>query len=109
MKKTLWLIFCIMLTVLTLTIGSEVNAMGTRDVLNFNTGWLYSPKDYSNAQLTLFDDSDFETVSVPHANKVLEKHKGDDFLSQIESYRFVSWYRRHFTLPEEYAGKRIIV
>ena len=83
--------------------------MNEREVLKFNTGWLYSPKDYGNAQLMLFNDSDFESVSIPHANKVLKTHRGDDFLTQIESYRFVSWYRRHFTLPEDYSGKRIIV
>ncbi len=80
-----------------------------RKVINFNTGWRYSPHDDAAAQMPLFDDSSFKTVTLPHANKVLEKHKGDDFQEQIESYRFVSWYRRHFTVPEDCCGMRVIV
>lgn len=81
----------------------------TREILNFNTGWLYSPKDHSNAQRTEFDDSGFESVSVPHANTLLTAHKGPNFQEQIESYRFVSWYRRHFAIGEEYGGRRVTV
>lgn len=51
----------------------------------------------------------FQQVSVPHANKILTKHKGEDFQEQIESYRFISWYRRHFPLDSSYEGKRICV
>lgn len=92
--------------------NAEVKAMKKdREVLNFNTGWLYSPTDYTNAFLQNFDDSGFENVCIPHANTVLTKHKGgeESFLKQIASYRFVSWYRRHFTLGEEYKGKVVRV
>lgn len=112
MKKDILKIVGLLL-LLGLTAGtnvSEAKAMSNeRETLNFNTGWLYSPSDYTNGQLILFDDSGFESISVPHANTVLKTHKGDDFQSQIESYRFVSWYRRHFSLSEEYSDKRIIV
>ncbi|MCD8049384.1 MAG: hypothetical protein LUG52_07265 [Clostridia bacterium] len=77
--------------------------------LNFNTNWLFSPHDYQDGFSLSLDESAFQNVSLPHANKVLEKHKGDDFLEQIESYRFISWYRRHFSLPEEYNRKRVFV
>ena len=80
-----------------------------REVLNFNTDWLYSSVDYENGEVPWLDDSSFEAVSVPHANTVLETHKGDDFPNEIARYRFVSWYRRHFTLPQSYAGRNIKV
>ena len=83
--------------------------MNEREILNFNTLWRYSPHDHSGAEALLFDDSGFEKVSIPHANTVLKTHKGNDFLTQIESYRFISWYRRHFTLSQKYAGKRVII
>lgn len=86
----------------------KVSAM-EREIINFNTGWLYSNKDYTNGELFELNDSDFESVSIPHANKILETHKGPDFQNQIESYRFVSWYRRHFVLGEEYKNKNIII
>lgn len=76
--------------------------MGKREILNFNYEWLYLPEDCSDAKNTEFDDAGFEKVSVPHANTVLTKHKGEggDFQRQIEAYRFVSWYRKHFTLTD---------
>lgn len=86
----------------------EVRVMA-REIINFNTEWLYSPYDLTNGELTELNDSDFESVSIPHANKILETHKGPNFQEQIESYRFVSWYRRHFVLGEEYKNKNIII
>lgn len=79
-----------------------------RKILDFNAGWLYSPNDHADARNPQFDDSAFQPVTVPHANKVLEKHKGDDFQNQIESYRFISWYRKHFTVPDDCRGMCII-
>ena len=87
---------------------SAAEASG-REVLNFDTNWLYSSVDYSNGESVNLDDSGFEQVSVPHANTILQGHKGNDFQKEIDSYRFVSWYRRHFTLSEEYAGRNIMV
>lgn len=78
-----------------------------RKVLDFDTGWLYSNIDYENGEIVDLDDSGFEKVSVPHANTFVKDHVADDFENDIASYRFVSWYRRHFTLPEEYAGRNI--
>lgn len=85
-----------------------VNTAG-RETLDFNTDWLYSSMDYENGEAVRLDDSGFDKVSVPHANTVLETHKGNDFPNEIASYRFISWYRRHFTLPERYAGRNITV
>lgn len=93
---------------LTLQAQNAANASG-REILDFNTDWLYSSMDYENGAAVRLDDSGFDKVSVPHANTVLETHKGNDFPNEIASYRFVSWYRRHFTLPERYAGRNITV
>lgn len=91
-------------------VQAQVNAGATeRETLNFNTDWLYSSMDYENGQAVRLDDSGFDKVSVPHANTVLETHRGNDFPNEIASYRFISWYRRHFTLPENYTGRNITV
>lgn len=87
---------------------AEVECM-ERDVINFNTKWLYSPADYKNAASPEFDDSGFEAVALPHANTLLAEHKDPGFAEQIESYRFVSWYRRHFSLDKKYSGKRVFL
>ena len=107
---------CLVMTCMNLYVGelSQVYAQtstdtGQREILNFNTDWLYSSMDYENGASVRLDDSGFDKVSVPHANTILQSHKGKDFPNEIASYRFVSWYRRHFTLPENYAGRHITV
>lgn len=82
-----------------------------RSVINFNREWLYIPDFKDDFLSNAFDDSIFDKVSVPHGNKILTEHKGTDgsFINQIESYRFISCYRKHFTLTEEYRDKRIFV
>ena len=80
-----------------------------REKINFNTKWLYSDKNYTNGELMDLNDTEFKQISVPHANILLTTHKGPDFQKQIESYRFISWYRRHFVLDESYEGKNIII
>jgi beta-galactosidase len=76
-----------------------------RTVLNFNTDWLYAPVDYVNGSAATIDESPFVKVCLPHANKVLARHRVLD----LQSYRMISWYRRHFTLPSAWAGRRVTV
>jgi beta-galactosidase len=106
---SLILLISIALTMLWITTTTVMAETGSRENLNFNTNWLYSPNDYSNGYIKDLNDSSFTQVSVPHANRVLDIHKGPNFQSQIDSYRFVSWYRRHFSLPSTYSGKCITV
>ncbi len=77
--------------------------------MNFNTDWLYSPYDYANGYEVGLNEDSFEAVCIPHANKILDEYKGNDFQAQIDSYRFISWYRRHFKLDPAYADKKIYV
>lgn len=83
--------------------------MNIREEKNFNIGWLYAPYDYEDGYSVDLSEQTFEFVCVPHANKILKSYKGDDFQNQIESYRFVSWYRRHFVLDSSYANKKVCV
>ncbi len=69
----------------------------------------YTPQNLENGEDENLDESSFEKVSIPHANKILTSHGGDNFQSEIDSYRFVSWYRRHFTLDSSYTGKVIYI
>ncbi|MCP2328733.1 beta-galactosidase [Hamadaea flava] len=76
-----------------------------RSVLNFNTQWLFAG-DVPNGsgQAVTLDESVFVPVSLPYFR--VHPHKGfpkGDF--EVPA----SWYRRHFTLPSQYAGRRIAV
>lgn len=78
--------------------------MPCRELLNFNTKWLYIPEDCGNYSQVSIDESSFEKVSVPHTNKL---HPHNYFCEH--DYQFVSWYRRHFTAKEEWKDRRVAV
>lgn len=69
-----------------------------RSVHLFNYDWLYSPQEVS----TETSDSDFESITIPHSNKIFPWHNFHD-----EEYQFISTYRKRFTLPEARQGRRI--
>jgi beta-galactosidase len=70
--------------------------------LNFSRGWLFSPKDESGSEKREFNDAAFEHVCVPHAN-VITPHETFD----PDTFRFVSWYRKHFRPEASFRGRRV--
>ncbi len=79
----------------------NMNFNKSRQIVPFNTDWMFCREENikSDPRLPDCDESDFEPVSLPHANTILTKHKGPDFQVHIESYRFVSFYRKHLQRP----------
>ena len=67
-----------------------------REVWNFNPDWLFHLGDAEGAEAVVFDDSDWETVSVPHGVK-LEPAEA----SGCRNYQGVAWYRKHFIVPAD--------
>jgi beta-galactosidase len=76
--------------------------MSIREILNFNTDWLFIPEDIQGGEKESLDVQKFETVHLPHTNIELPHH----FFKE-QDYQFVSWYRRHFVADENWHGKRI--
>lgn len=79
-------------------------AANERQVLDFNTDWLYIEEDDLNARNLQYDESKAKSVSLPHAREVY-----DLFEPNIEKVQSQNWYRRHFTLAEEDKGDRVFV
>jgi beta-galactosidase len=75
-----------------------------RREINFSTGWVFVPKDVAHAAQPDFDDFGYELVSVPHANVVTPHETFDP-----DTFRFVFWYRKHFSPPAEFRGKKVFV
>jgi beta-galactosidase len=69
---------------------------------NFSTHWLYMPKDVTGGEDPGLKDAGFDHVSVPHANI---NTPGEIF--DPESFRFVSWYRKHFRPEDAWKGKLV--
>ena len=75
-----------------------------RIVYNFNEGWRFLLGDAEGAEATAFDDAQWEVVCAPHIDR-LEPSEA----SGGRNYQGVCWYRKHFTVPEDMAGKQVLV
>ncbi len=74
------------------------------DKINLNYDWKYSESFSDDALLTKFDDSNFQSVNIPHTNKEIPFNDFDEGI-----YQFVSIYRKHVTIDEKFKGKRLIL
>jgi len=75
-----------------------------RIVYNFNEGWRFLLGDAKGAEATNFDDNKWEIVCAPHIDR-LEPSEA----SGGRNYQGVCWYRKHFTVPGDMAGKQVLV
>ena len=75
-----------------------------RIVYNFNEGWRFLLGDAPGAEATTYDDSRWEVVCAPHIDR-LEPSEA----SGGRNYQGVCWYRKHFTVPDDMAGKQVLV
>ncbi len=75
-----------------------------RLVYNFNQGWRFHLGDAEGAEGVAFDDKAWEVVCTPHS-PLLTPVEG----SGGRNYQGVIWYRKHFVLPTETAGKNAIL
>ncbi len=73
-----------------------------RQVWNFNPGWRFYLGDVKDAEAVDFDDSKWQVVATPHCVK-LEPAEA----SGGRNYQGKAWYRKHFVLPKETAGKNV--
>lgn len=74
----------------------------TRTDVLIDGNWKFLRKDQTGAQATAFDDASWSEVKLPHTFNATDGQDGGN-----NYYRGVGWYRRHYTLPAEAAGKRV--
>ncbi|HEX2621879.1 MAG TPA: glycoside hydrolase family 2 TIM barrel-domain containing protein, partial [Phototrophicaceae bacterium] len=73
-----------------------------RTILPFNHDWLFYADRVTDDVPDSGGAADFETVTLPHTNKILPYHNFND-----TEYQFISTYRKRFTLPESLNGRRV--
>jgi beta-galactosidase len=73
-----------------------------RQRVDLNTGWRFLKADASGAQNPGFDDSAWASVAVPHTWNARDGEDGGD-----NYYRGTGWYRRHYTPPAGFAGRKL--
>jgi beta-galactosidase len=80
---------------------------------NFDYGWRFIRSDVANASATTFDDSAWTPVSLPHTyNDVDTWVDWVAFATDtpvLRTYRGLTWYRKHFTLDANYAGRKVFL
>lgn len=75
-----------------------------RTVYNFNVGWRYFKGDIEGAEKSDFNDKTWPVVSLPHTVELMPVEA-----SGGRNYQGPVWYRKHVTLPEAVAGKRLTI
>jgi len=69
-------------------------------------GWLFQNGNVTGAQATTFNDASWTATNVPHDMSItLVKPVG----APGNDPGAMGWYRKHFTLPAGWAGKKVII
>lgn len=75
-----------------------------RQVYNFNPGWRFFRGDVRGAEAINFDDRSWNVVSTPHTVELMPAEG-----SGCRNYQGPAWYRKHFVLPAETKGQRVVL
>jgi beta-galactosidase len=76
-----------------------------REVFNFNPGWKVVVGDPANAAEPEFEDARWKPVTLPHA-----WNEDSAFQVSIDKHPTgIAWYRKHFKLPADAAGKKVFL
>lgn len=75
-----------------------------REVYNMNAAWRFYKGAAPQASQTDFDDRSWSVVSLPHGIEYLPTEA-----SGCVNYQGEVWYRKHFSLPDSLAGKKLFL
>jgi hypothetical protein len=102
--------FCVVLCALvtstsTLFVSAQAGPVSQREKYNFNAGWKVLVGNVVGAEAETFDDSAWKSVTTPSA-----WNEDDAFRKDIKDLPTgIAWYRKHFKLPANSAGKKIFL
>ena len=85
---------------LVFTFAILVSRAGAREDTLLDDGWRFQPGEATNAAQPAFDDSGWQTISIPHCWGWEQAQKGENY------QRGPGWYRRELNLAAPQAGKR---
>jgi len=86
-------------------------AQAQRQTQLFDKGWAFEQSDASGADKTSFDDSKWKVVDVPHDWSILGSASQNNPTGRGGGYMpsGTGWYRKHFTLNDADANKRVYI
>jgi beta-galactosidase len=71
-----------------------------RQTINFNRDWKFQLGDVTNADAVGFDDAKWDAANLPHSFSM-------PYFAADRFYVGYGWYRKHFTAPRAWSGKRV--
>ncbi len=80
-----------------------------RTTHSFDAGWRFSQGDYADAMSAPFDDSAWQTVSVPHDWSSDGPFSRDYGSGNGFAPGGIGWYRKHFSLPAADQGRKLTI
>ncbi|MGD0464515.1 MAG: glycoside hydrolase family 2 TIM barrel-domain containing protein [Tepidisphaeraceae bacterium] len=85
--------------------GSSTEAVvGPRIAIDLNSDWKFIREDVPGAEQSMFDDSSWQSVTLPHTwNNLDGEDGGNDY------YRGAGWYRRHLKLDSAELRKTLFL
>src|SRR5437763_1636176 len=75
-----------------------------RTDINLDFGWRFIRQDVAGAQTNGFDDSTWAQLDLPHTWNNLDGQDGGN-----NYYRGIGWYRRHYTVGTNAAGRQLFL
>jgi beta-galactosidase len=107
--KTMKIRFCMIL--LGLLILASFAAAEPRNTLSFDAGWCFFKGDAPGAEAVGYDDSEWRQTDVPHDWSIEGPFAAENPTGPGGGFlpAGIGWYRRHFTLTDEYARRRIFI
>ena len=88
-----------MLTTVVRSVVQTANAEG-RTRQNFNREWRFNLGDVKDGQSPTLDDATWDRVGLPHSFSI-------PYFQSPDFYVGYGWYRKHFKLPADAAGRRV--
>jgi len=90
------------LLILLLAAISAFAADPPRQVFNLNREWKFQLGDHPGADAVTFNDSQWDLIGLPHSFSI-------PYFEAPQFYVGYGWYRKHFTIPAAWQGKRLFV
>nr|WP_315155563.1 sugar-binding domain-containing protein [uncultured Flavobacterium sp.] len=96
---------------LTLLVGCTSTKKQVRIVEDFNKKWNFKLGDYPTAIESNFNTTDWRTLQLPHDWSIEGEFNKDNPTKQAQAFLPAGkgWYRKTFTLPEDWKNKTISI
>jgi len=101
--------FC--LTLLGFLIAVSSAGAEPRSTRSFDAGWRFFKGDASGAETVAFDDSKWRPLDVPHDWSIEGPFSAENPTGGAGGFlpAGIGWYRKSFSLPREYEGRRVFI